>query len=129
MTLAVNKEFICKAFTFNPAFPSDSVKVQTALFMSSGLIYEAAVNWAELVTKSGFTACLETAGPSSLARNLTISWFAYDLVPNRGSEGTHRFPLWTTGTTCRTVTFIDRVSDLGPDSPSNPELFVGEMRS
>ena len=108
--LQSSKEFMCKSFKFNPSFQSDNnVKVQVALHMSSAPIYEAAVNWAELVTKDGFTACFETSGPSEFARNITIQWLAYNAVPNRGLEGTENIPYWTTGTQCETVTFLNRV--------------------
>lgn len=100
-------DFLCKAFSFDPAFSSGPVQVQLALHLNdaSSLTYEAAVSWVEEVTNSGFTACVAASGPiSGSDRKVSLQWMAYTSVPG-GAFGQQTFPPWVAGTICVSVDF------------------------
>lgn len=111
--MQANTEFQCKSFGFQTAFTSSDVHIQTAIFNSGSTpIYEAAVSWVEQTTISGFTTCVETAGPMKTSRTILIQWMAYAGSPDSGLAGSISVPLFTTGTECVDVDLVGKVSNL-----------------
>lgn len=98
-------DFLCKAFSFSKVF-SSTPRVQLALFMNeTSYTYEAAVNWVEKVSTSGFTACVTASGPISGNRTIILQWLAYTSVPD-GLFKDKVIKVWTTGTTCVEIDFF-----------------------
>ena len=105
------KEYECKSFAFKPAFAAESkVRVQLGLHENDAKpTYEAAVSWVELVTPSGFQACIATSGPIATKRIVSLQWMAFVGNPAAGLAGVESIEMWTTGTKCEEVTLIGLV--------------------
>ena len=93
--------FQCKSISFASSFTGSSsdVRVQIALH-EVGPTFEAAVPWVEFVTLTGFTACVETAGPKNGGRIINVQYIAFVSVPSGGVAGVQAIPLHTAGTKC-----------------------------
>ena len=70
-TVKESELYRCESLAFRPPFPADDVYVQLSPARArSGLkpMLESAAVWLEFVTRSGFTACVDTSGPISDTR-------------------------------------------------------------
>ena len=75
-TVKDSEVFRCESLAFKPAFADDNIFVQLSPARAKGgkSMLESAAVWLEYVTRSGFTACVDTSGPIS---SLRVSyWYA-----------------------------------------------------
>ena len=105
--------FQCKPISFDSSFTGSSsdVRVQISLH-EVGPTFEASVSWVESVSLTGFTACVETAGPMNGGRVINVQYVAFVGVPSGGMAGVQAIPLYTAGTKCVEVLTTGKVPEV-----------------
>ncbi|KAK2556579.1 hypothetical protein P5673_021492 [Acropora cervicornis] len=60
-------------------------------------LHQAVTVWLEWVNTTGFSACVETSGPSDDLRVVNVHWLAFRGQPFGSAAGIIEIPFWTTG--------------------------------
>ncbi|XP_078382499.1 uncharacterized protein LOC144665190 isoform X3 [Oculina patagonica] len=104
----------CQDVTFAKRFSKGS-SVRVFASINHGeeplAVHDTSFIWVEDVKISGFRACLVVGGQGD-AGNTTIDWFAFQGSQSGAYHGAASFGLFTTGTQCKTVTFLQPFSTI-----------------